>query len=209
MALDLEEQEQLAEFKAWWKQHAKWVITGVTVFLVAVAGWRGWQAWTIKQAGESSALFERALQAATQNDTKAAKETAVTLMEEYSGSGYAAPAAWLSGRINHDAGSLKSAVAQYRFALDHAKGEGLQQLARLRLAALLLDSEDYAGAMQLLNEPHDAAYAGLYANLRGDVLAAQGKTGEAREAYRQAMQKLGEKSSLRPLVEIKLDGLGG
>ncbi len=209
MALDLEEQEQLEELRAWWKQHAKWVLTGVTVFLVVVAGWRGWQTWTHKQSSESSVLFERALQAATTNDTKTAKEVTGLLMEDYSGSAYAAPAAWLAGRVNYESDNLKSAVAQYRYALDHAKNDGLIQMARLRLAAVLLDNKDQAGAMQLLDQPHDPAYAGLYANLKGDVLADQGKTAEAREAYALAVQKLGDKSALRPLVEIKLDGLGG
>lgn len=209
MALDLEEQEQLDEFKAWWKANGTWIITGLTVFLVAVAGWRGWQTWTHKQAAESSLLFDRAMQAAMMNDTKAVKDATGQIMENYGRSGYAAPAAWLAGRLNHETGDLKSAAAQYEYALEHAKGEGQVQLARLRLAAIRLDAKDYPGALKLLEETHDAAFAGLYANLKGDVLAAQGRAQEARAAYKLAAEKLGDKSPLKPLVEIKLDGLGG
>lgn len=209
MALDLEEQEQLAEFKAWWKANGTWVIAGLSVFLVAVAGWRGWQAWSHKQAAEASQLFERAMQAAMMNDTKSVKDATGQIMEHYGRSGYAAPAAWLAGRLNHDQGDLKSAAAQYEYASEHAKGEGAEQLARLRLAAVRLDAKDYPGALKLLEEPHDAAFAGLYANLKGDVLAAQGRLQEARAAYELAVEKLGEKSPLKPLVEIKLAGLGG
>jgi predicted negative regulator of RcsB-dependent stress response len=41
------------------------------------------------------------------------------------------------------------------------------------------------------------------------VLAAQGKATEARAAYKLALEKLGDQSSLKPLVEIRLDSLGG
>lgn len=209
MALDLEEQEKLDELKAWWKQNAKWVITGLTVFLLAVAGWRGWQTWTHKQAVEASQLFDRALQAAMMNDAKAVREITGQIMENYSRTAYAAPAAWLAGQINYDSGDLKSATAQYAYALDKARDAGVKQLARLRLASIRLENKDLDGALALLQQPHDEAYAGLYANLKGDVLVELGKTEEARAAYQEALNKLGDKSALTSLVEIKLDALGG
>jgi predicted negative regulator of RcsB-dependent stress response len=61
----------------------------------------------------------------------------------------------------------------------------------------------------MLEGEFDAAFQGLVAQLKGDVLAAEGKTEEARSAYKLALEKLGDKSSLKPLVEIRLDGLGG
>lgn len=209
MALDLEEQEKLDELKAWWKHNAKWIITGLTVFLLAVAGWRGWQTWTHKQAVEASQLFDRALQAAMLNDPKAVRDITGQIMENYGRTAYAAPAAWLAGRINHDGGDLRSADAQYAYALDKARDASVEQLARLRLAAMRMENKDLAGALTLLQQPHDEAYAGLYANLKGDILVEQGKTEEARAAYRDALKRLGDKSALTPLVEIKLDALGG
>lgn len=209
MALDLEEQEQLAELKAWWKNNGKWIIAGLTAFVLATAAWRGWQTWSYKQSAEASMLFDRAMQAVMMNDTKTIKDVTGQIMEHYGRSAYAAPAAWLAGRINHEAGDQKSASAQYRYALEHARDAGQEQLARLRLAAVLLDEKDYAGALELLDKPHDVAFAGLYAQLKGDVLVAQGKPREARAAYRLALEKLGDASPLKPLVEIKLDGVGG
>jgi predicted negative regulator of RcsB-dependent stress response len=209
MAFDLEEQEQLDEAKAWWKQHGNKVIWGVTVFLLAIAGWRGWETWNRNQAMEASTLFDRVIQAASMNDVKAAKDAAAQIMEKHGRSAYATPAAWLSGRINYEANDLKSARAQYEFALEHARDDGTAQLARLRLAGLKFEDKDLAGALALLQEPFTPAFAGLAAQLRGDVLVAQGKQEEARAAYKEAVQKLGDKSSLKPLVEMRLDALGG
>jgi predicted negative regulator of RcsB-dependent stress response len=131
-------------------------------------------------------------------------------MENHASSAYSAPAAWLAGRINYESGDIKSARAQYEFALEHAQRRRRAQLARLRLAALLhFEEKDIPGALKLLEAPFDAAFMGLAEQLKGDLLAAQGKTAEARDAYKLALEKLGDKSSLKPLVEIRLDGLGG
>jgi predicted negative regulator of RcsB-dependent stress response len=208
MALDLEEQEQIDELKAWWHQNGKFVIAGLAAFVIGVGGWRFWESWNLSKASEASALFEQAMQAASTDNTKALKEVTGRIMENQARSAYAVPAAWLAGRANHTAGDAKSARAQYEYALEHAKNSGLKQLAALRLAAILLDEKDYAGAMKLLDQTHDPAFAGLYANLKGDIFAAQGKRPEALAAYKQAVERLGEKSALKPLVEMKMDGMG-
>lgn len=214
MALDLEEQEQIDEAKVWWKQHGNKVIWGVTLFLLAAAGWRAWDTWSRNQAAEASLLFDTAVQAAGMNDLKSAKDATARIMDNQAWykpgwRAYATPAAWLAGRINYETGDLKSAQAQYQFALDHAADEGAKQLARLRLAGLLLEQKDAAGALKLLEGTFEPAFQGLAGQLKGDVLVALGKPAEAREAYKLALEKLDEKSSLKPLVEIRLDGLGG
>lgn len=209
MALDLEEQEQIDEFKAWWKQNGALVIGAVAVFVIGVSGWKGWQVWSARQAGESMALFERAIQAASSNDPKAVKDVTGQIMENYSRSGYAVPAAWLAGKVNFTTGDLKSAQAQYQYALDHAGDKGLEQLARLRLAAVMLDQKDVDGALKVLDTQPDDAFAALFADLKGDALAIKGKPDEARAAYKLALEKFDAKSPIKAMVEAKLDGLGG
>lgn len=209
MAFDLEEQEQIDEFKVWWKLHGTKVILGVTAFLVVVGGWRAWETWQRNQAVEASMLFDTAVQAASMNELKATKDTTARIMENQARSAYATPAAWLAGRVNYESGDLKSARAQYQFALEHAKDAGLKQLARIRLAGILFEEKDLAGALALLNESYDPAFQGLAAQLKGDVLIEQGKAEEARAAYKLALSKLDDKSSLKPLLEIRLDALGG
>ena len=74
---------------------------------------------------------------------------------------------------------------------------------------MLLDEKKYDEALKLLDAKHPDSFAGLYADLRGDALLAQGKSAEAKAAYKQALEKLPAQSSYRLLVQLKLDGLGG
>ena len=47
---DLEEQEQLAALKAWWQENGNLMLTVVTLVLVALAAWQGWNYYQRKQA---------------------------------------------------------------------------------------------------------------------------------------------------------------
>ena len=81
-------------------------------------------------------------------------------------------------------------------------------MARLRLAALLLDEKNYADALKQLDAKHPASFDGLFADLKGDVLSAQGKADEAKTAYKLAYEKTDAKSMYRNLIQMKLDALG-
>ncbi len=57
-------------------------------------------------------------------------------------------------------------------------------------------------------EAPPAAYDGVYADLKGDVLNVMGKPAEARAAYQQALEKSDAQGAQRNLIQLKLDGLG-
>jgi len=72
-----------------------------------------------------------------------------------------------------------------------------------------LDEKQYDDALRLLDQPHPESFAGLYADMRGDILVAQGKLPEAKAAYKLALEKLPAEGNYRILVQVKLDGIGG
>jgi predicted negative regulator of RcsB-dependent stress response len=63
MALDLEEQEQVAELKAWWKQHGNFIVTVILAAALAFAGWQGWRWYSANQAAQAAALFDTLVKA--------------------------------------------------------------------------------------------------------------------------------------------------
>lgn len=207
-ALDLQEQETVDTFKAWWKDNGTFVTLLIAAVLVGVLGWRGWQYYQTKQATESATLFQQFVGQLASNDAKRVNDASAALTDKYPNTVYAAKAALAAAQINQDGKNLAQAKTQLTWVIEHSKEPALKDVARLRLAAVLLDEKNYAEAMKQLDAEHPASFDALYADLKGDVLVAQGKTEEARAAYKAAFDKFGEKSNYRNILEMKLDGLG-
>ena len=205
---DLEEQEQLDELKSWWKQYGKLVLLVMIVASFTVIGIQGWRYYQATQALEASELYAQLQGAIGSNDRKKTQDIAATIVEKYPRTTYAVLAALAGARAAFDSGDLASAKARLQWVADHAKADEVRELARLRLAAVLLEEKQYDSALQLLNTAHGPALVALYAALKGDVLVAQGKKDEARSAYQLALDKSDAKSSYRTLIQVKLDALG-
>jgi predicted negative regulator of RcsB-dependent stress response len=90
----------------------------------------------------------------------------------------------------------------------NARETEYRTIARLRLAALLLEQKKYDEALKQLDAADAKSFAALVADRRGDVLAAQGKKDEARAAYRAAYAAMDPAVDYRRLVEAKLVALG-
>jgi predicted negative regulator of RcsB-dependent stress response len=189
-AYDLEEQEQLDELKTWWKMYGNLVTGILTVAALAVLAWQGWNWWQRTQAAQASALYGGVQAAVAQKDAKRARELAGELIDKFSGTTYAGLAALMSAKAQAEGGDIKSARAQLAWAADSVKDDGIRDLARLRLAAVLLDEKAYDEALAKLAAEPLPAFAPRFNELRGDILATQGKTVEARSAYETALAKL-------------------
>jgi predicted negative regulator of RcsB-dependent stress response len=210
MALDLEEQEQVAELKAWWQQHGALVVAAVVAASLTFAAWQGWRWYERHQAAEAGALYDALARAAQAADAKALRDASGALLESYPRTLYASMGALTAARFYFERGDQKSAKAQLQWVLEHAASDDLRDIARLRLAALLLDEKAYDEALKLLDEKRAAAYDAQYAAARGDVLVAKNDPAQARTAYRAALDKAGPaNSAFRESVRMRLEALGG
>jgi predicted negative regulator of RcsB-dependent stress response len=209
MAYDLQEQDQLDAFKAFWKTYGNLLLTVLTVVLLAIAGWRGWAWWEQKQAAEAAGVYDQLRTAFERKDIDKVKQAAGTLFEKYPGTVYGSMGALLAARAHHDAGDLRAARAPLEWAVEKAKDPDHRMIARLRLAGVLLDEKAYDEGLKVLAVAEPGGFAGSFADRRGDLLLAQGKPEEARAAYRDALGRLETGDALRSLVQLKLDALGG
>jgi predicted negative regulator of RcsB-dependent stress response len=206
---DLQEQDQLEDLKAWWKQWGN-TIAGVVIAVCAgVIGVQGWRWWTIDQAERASVLYTAVSTATRANDVAKAKDAMAQLADKYGRTGYAPRAALLVARLLFETGDKAGAKAQLAAVIDGDAEDEIKQIARLRMAMVLLDDKQYDDALRTLDAKHDEAFAGIYADLRGDILAAAGRRGEARTAYQSALARLDARSPYRAYVQVKLDALGG
>ena len=213
--LDLQEQEQIDALKAWWNDNGTTVLGALLIVVVVMGGWRGWQYYQAKQAGEAVMLYQQFAMQLESNDTKRINDAAAAVMDKFASTAYAPRAALLAAQVNEQGlengqgRDVPRAKTQLQWVIDHAGEAGLKDVARLRLAAVLLDEKNYTDAMKLLDTKHPASFDGLYADLKGDVLSAQGKNDEARSAYKLAYEKTDASSMYRSLIQMKLDATGG
>ncbi len=211
--LDLQEQEQVDQLKAFWNQYGNLITWALILALGAFAAWNGWNWWQREQGVKASAMFDELDRASQAGDVERSARIFGDLKERYPRTAHAQQGALLAAKVQADKGQLDAALASLAWAADNGGDEGLRAVARLRAAGLLLDKQQWDAARAQLDAVGSAAvapgFAALVADRRGDLLLAQGKREEARKAYEAAYQAMDEKLDYRRLVEAKLTSLGG
>jgi predicted negative regulator of RcsB-dependent stress response len=170
---------------------------------------QAWRWYSGTKAEEASALYQAVSESIRKSDTARARDGITQLEDKFSGTGYAPRGALLYARMLYDAGDKAGAKLQLQWVIDHADEDEIKAIGRYRLAQAQVDERAYDAALATLDAKHPDAFEGLYADLRGDALAAAGRTAEARTAYQTAMAKLDAKSQYQQYVRVKLDALGG
>jgi predicted negative regulator of RcsB-dependent stress response len=188
---DLEEQEQLAELKAWWKQYGNLVVGILTAASIGVIAWQGWNWYQRNQTGQASMIYGVLQKSVLEKDSQRIKAASGELLEKFGGTTYAPLGALISAKAMFDAGDVKTAKVQLAWVVEHGKDE-FRDLARLRLASVLLDEEAYDEALKQLDGSFNTKFTVRFAESQGDILMAQGKVVEARAAYQTALAKLDE-----------------
>ena len=205
---DLEEQEKLSALQAWWEANGKYVTSVVTVLCVTIIAVQGWRWYSRSQSEKAAVLYNAISQAAATNALDKAKDAGALLLDKYPGSAYASRGALLLAKVAVDANDKGLAKTHLQWVIDHGSEDELKQVARLRFAYVLLDEKAYDDALRILDAKHDEQLDGLYADAKGDILAAAAKPAEARAAYQAALLKLDPKGAHRGFVQLKLDSLG-
>lgn len=209
MAYDLEEQEQLAQIKAWWNSYGNLLTWLLIAALAAYAGWAGWKNYQRSQTDQAAVLYQELQKAVEGKDLQKAQRAASDLQSKFASTTYAQMAALVAAKAAYDSNDVANAKKQLTWLTEHAKGTEYSAIATVRLAGLLLDEKAYDDAMRALSGSFPDHFAGIVADRKGDVMMAQGKAAEARVAYQLALEKMDSKNPGRQLVQIKLDAIGG
>jgi predicted negative regulator of RcsB-dependent stress response len=205
--LDLEEQEQLDELKHFWNQWGNlitWFLIGV---FGAFAAWNGWNYWQRSEAVKASALYDEVERAATAGDVPRVEQAVKDLQDKYGRTTYAQQGSLLAARLFTEQSKPDQAKSALKWVAEEARDEGLQAVARLRLASLLVEGKAYDDALKQLS-PMPAEFEALAADRRGDIYNLQGRKEEAKAEYLKAWKGFEAGTEYRGLVEVKLTALG-
>lgn len=207
MSTHLTEEEQLEALKRWWNDNGKWVLTAIVLSVGGYFGWNAWQDQRTSQALAASAQYEALLSSADGGELNPG--LVEDIKQNHSNSQYAYNAAFLRAQNAVQNNDLATAAGELQWIMDQTSRGAAAELARVRLARVLIAQSNYDEALSLLDQarPSDS-FASKYAEARGDALLGQGDHDRARAAYQSALAGLGPEAQNRlVLLEMKLDDL--
>lgn len=206
MAFDLQEQEQIAELKAFWHDYGRHIAAGLLLAAVLLGAWKGWQFWQNNQVAKAAAIYAKVDEAA--KDADKLKPIVAELKADYASTAYASRAALIAARAAFDKNDLAAAQTELKWVIENSSEAGLRDTARLRLAYVLIDDKKLDEALAQVKSAEEPSFSALYAEVRGDVLALKGDKAGAVEAYKQALAKMTKGAASFQFVEIKMEALG-
>ncbi len=193
--------EQGEAVKKWLRDNSGAMVLGVVLGLGGLFGFQYWQtSQTTKQQQAAEALT-----ALLADDSATGAQALDSFMAENDSTSYSTMAALhLAGKALGNGEAEQAAALLERVA---ANGEPavLRDVAALRLARVKLQLEQLDAAQDLVAPLLDGAFAGVAAQVQGDILLAKGDRNGARESYQKALDSAA--AGDRGLLQMKLDDL--
>ena len=208
MAAHLEEQQELDNFKYFWKKTGRWIFALLIVASLGYLGYTIYQGQKASKDQEAAAVLAQMVEKAQQKtDQKAINADLAELQKNYPDSISTAQATLMVAATEFDAGRYDVAEGNLNWVLKNQNAPLVQALAAQRLGVVLLQQKKYDAAINALNTQVEADFEPLMLETKGDVYVAQNKTKEAVQSYEAALNKMPQTAVGRELLQMKIDSL--
>lgn len=199
--------EQIEFLKKWWKRYHRVILTSLSVLLLMFSGVRYWQWHQQKRSEDASNAYEHLMVAFSSEDSESVQAYAQQLVRDYADTVYADTARLIQAKLALGTGEYAKAKLGLQEVADHSKFDVLADLARLRLARILIYEKAYKAALHELDRIKNTHYASIQTELRGDIYYAQSNLPKAKREYQHAKADI-EKSGVNNLfLEMKQHNL--
>lgn len=206
MAAHLEEQQELDNFKYFWKSTGRWLFALLIAAALGYLGYTMYKSHKTSQSQEAAEVLAKIVDKMQAKASQAEVNADLTnLQQNYPDSIAAAQATLMAAATEYDARRYDVAEGHLNWVLKNQKAPLVQALAAQRLGIVLLQQKKYDAAIAALNTKVEADFEPLLLEAKGDVYAAQNKTKEAAQNYQQALEKLPKEAIERELLQMKLD----
>ncbi|TAK93900.1 MAG: tetratricopeptide repeat protein [Aquabacterium sp.] len=205
---DLDQQEQLDQFKHFWKQYGNLITWVLVIALGGYAAWSYYLYWQQQRGAAAAALYEELDRAALAGDADKVGQIFGDLKGKYAGATFTEQGALLAAKVEVDNKKVDEGKATLQWLVGSGKNANLVAVARLRLAGLQMDAKQFDEALKTLSGDLPAEFAPLADDRRGDILMAQGKKDDAVKAYLAAWKGVDPTVEYRRFIESKLTALG-
>jgi predicted negative regulator of RcsB-dependent stress response len=205
----LSDREREEALRIWWRDNWRWILSGVVLGFALLFGWRWWQAHEIQRANAAADTYQALILALDGGDREAANAREAELEEAYRNTPYFDQGRLARARAMVAERDYEAAAARLRGVADTSDDPELGEVARLRLARVLIEQGKHDDALALLVPETLGAFGALAHALRGDVFVAKNDAAAARREYEAALAGPADEPTIdRATVELKLEALG-
>lgn len=207
---DVHEQHDLEAMKSWWKANGMAVLTGGALAIAAIVGWQTYQSYQSAQQMNASARYEQITSMAEQQGVSSIKMEAKQLMLDHADSPYAVATAFMLAKQAAEQAEWDDAQAHLRWVMTHRSEGHWHDLASIRLARVLIESNKANESLTLLAQEYarmGKAFQGMADYLRGLAYLSLQQPVEAEKAFAQAKANEAMSTSVRSLSQLWIDDL--
>lgn len=179
----LSEKEQIEQMRSWWSEYGGYVIFGVAAGAMLLFGVNYYQNSKLESQLEASALYESLTNSVAGGNLEQAEVAADELGTAFADTSYAAQAKLAMARLYMDKNRDQDAADALRALLDAPASPEIKQLARLRLARILLYQDKPQEVVDLLEGQESAGFEPAFGEVLGDAYHGLGRIAEAEAAY--------------------------
>ncbi len=193
----LSEKEQIDQIRGWWSEYGGYIIFGVAAGALLLFGWNYYQNSKLEAQLEASALYESLTNSVASGNLEQAEVAADELGTSFADTSYEAQSKLAMARLYMDKNRDQDAADALSALLAGSASPEIKQLARLRLARILLYQDKPQEVVDLLEGQESAGFAPAYSEVLGDAYHALGRVAEAEAAYQAVL--------LDPLAQGTID----
>ncbi len=201
----LSEKEQIEQMRAWWSDYGNYVIAGVLLGALVLAGFNYQRSSQREAELAASALYDTLTDHVVDGKLDDAQATAGELLAQFPDSPYAAQSQLAMARLYMDQNRDQDAADALRDLLAGDADDAFRHVARVRLGKILLYQDKADDVIALLGDEDSGAFAARYADVLGDAYVMLGRFDAARGAYERALAETNRGATVdRTFVQLKL-----
>ena len=179
----LSEREQIDAMRSWWSENGTWVVLGIVIGVGGIFGLNQYRSSQLETQVAASTLFEALAEEISNDAVEPAEALVADMVSDYPQTIYADQARLAMARLYMDQGRDEDAAASLRALLDSEGDAQMKQVARLRLAKVMLYQDRAADVLALLEGQTESGFSAKYFEAIGDAHTQLGNYAEAEEAY--------------------------
>lgn len=207
MSVYMTEEEQIEAIKKWWQRYNTLITIIFSLVLLSVSGYKYWLWHQEKIDTQASTAYEQMMVAFSNHSNKGVQSYANQLITDYDKTVYADVARLVLAKVFVNKVDYAKARGMLEKVVEKSRISAFKQMAKIRIARLLVAEKSYDQALTELSVVDDTAYMPVINELKGDIYTAVGKYQEAILSYKEAITEVRTHGMGNLFLEMKTNEL--